>query len=486
MRIAETRPPKYYQGAMEMLLDGAWVERDQRFDIRDPQDGSLVDRVPLASADDMRAAIDAAVAGAAVARAMPTHERMAILQRAADIIEGGLEDYATTIAREGVKTIREARKEAGRAVHTMRLSAEACRRLTGETVAFDQYPGGDKRVGYWTPEPVGIVAAITPYNDPLNLVAHKVGPGLAAGNAVIVKPDSKTPLSALELTRAVHDAGMPAGILQCITGPGKVIGDVLITDPRVRMVSFTGGLEVGRIIAARAGLKKLGMELGSNSPVIVAADADLDAALEAIVSGAFWAAGQNCLHVQRVLLHDDIYDHFSDRFVAAAEAYVVGEKLDEATDMGPLINEEAAQKVERLVDDAVAAGARLLTGGKRSGTFYDPTVLADVPDGCALAREEIYGPVTLLYRFADLDEAIRRANEVDYGLHAAIFTRDIDSALRAAEQLECGGVMINESTDYRMDAMPFGGVKGSGLGREGIEFAIREMTEPKTICFTRA
>ncbi|MGD8328273.1 MAG: aldehyde dehydrogenase family protein [Acidobacteriota bacterium] len=470
---------------MEMLLDGEWVDRDSRFEVHDPQDGSLLDAVPLASEDDMRAAIDAAVVGATRARAMPVHERMAILHRAADLIDKDLEGYATTIAREGIKTIREARKEAGRAVHTMRLSAEACRRVTGETVAFDQYPGGDNRVGYWIPEPLGIVAAITPYNDPLNLVAHKVGPGLAAGNAVIVKPDSKTPLSALKLARAIHDAGMPAGVLQCLSGPGKVIGDVLVTDPRVRMVSFTGGLEVGRIIAARAGLKKLGMELGSNSPVIVMGDADLDAALEAVVSGAFWAAGQNCLHVQRLLLHDDIYDHFSARFAAAAAAYVVGDKLDEATDMGPLINEDAAQEVERLVDDAVSGGASLLTGGTRNGAFYDPTVLADVPDDCVLAREEVYGPVTLLYRFADLDEAVRRANEVDYGLHAAIFTRDIDSALRAAEQLECGGVMINESTDYRMDAMPFGGVKGSGLGREGIEFAIREMTEPKTVCFTR-
>ncbi|MGD8816487.1 MAG: aldehyde dehydrogenase family protein [Acidobacteriota bacterium] len=470
---------------MEMLLDGEWVDRDSRFEVHDPQDGSLLDAVPRASEDDMRAAIDAAVVGATRARAMPVHERMAILHRAADLIDKDLEGYATTIAREGIKTIREARKEAGRAVHTMRLSAEACRRVTGETVAFDQYPGGDNRVGYWIPEPLGIVAAITPYNDPLNLVAHKVGPGLAAGNAVIVKPDSKTPLSALKLARAIHDAGMPAGVLQCLSGPGKVIGDVLVTDPRVRMVSFTGGLEVGRIIAARAGLKKLGMELGSNSPVIVMGDADLDAALEAVVSGAFWAAGQNCLHVQRLLLHDDIYDHFSARFAAAAAAYVVGDKLDEATDMGPLINEDAAQEVERLVDDAVSGGASLLTGGTRNGAFYDPTVLADVPDDCVLAREEVYGPVTLLYRFADLDEAVRRANEVDYGLHAAIFTRDIDSALRAAEQLECGGVMINESTDYRMDAMPFGGVKGSGLGREGIEFAIREMTEPKTVCFTR-
>jgi glyceraldehyde-3-phosphate dehydrogenase (NADP+) len=468
---------------MKMLLDGQWVDRPQQIEVRNPQDNSLVDTVPRATAADMETAIAAAVAGFERARAMPVHQRMDILRRTANILADKHEDYARIIASEGIKTIREARKEVTRCIETIRISAEEARRLNGETIPFDQMPGSENRVGYYSREPIGVIGAITPFNDPLNLVAHKVGPALAGGNAVIVKPDSKTPLSALWLARAVHDAGIPPGVLQVITGPGREIGDVLVTDPRVRMISFTGGLSTGKAIMNKMGLKKVGMELGSNCPVIVMDDADLDLALAANVSGAFWAAGQNCLHVQRLIVQEGIYEEFKQRFVAAAEAYQVGDKLDEATDMGPLINEKAAIGVEKMVDEAVAAGAVLLTGGRRDGTFYAPTVLENVPDPVSLACEEIYGPVTLLYRFTALDEAVARANDVNYGLQAGIFTRDLGTAFKAASALEAGAVMINDSTDYRIDAMPFGGVKGSGLGREGIKFALQEMTEPKVVCF---
>ncbi len=468
---------------MRMLLNGEWVDRLEHMEVRDPQDNSLVDTVPKANAADMDLAIQAAVCGFERARRMPVHQRMSILQGAAQILADQLEQFATVIAREGVKTIREARKEVSRCIQTLQVSAEEARRLHGETIAFDQMPGSENRLGYYVREPVGIVGAITPFNDPLNLVAHKVGPALAAGNAVVVKPDSKTPLSALMLAQALHEAGVPPGVLQVLPGPGNEIGDVLVTDPRVRLISFTGGVETGKMIISKAGLKKVTMELGSNSPVIVMPDADLELAVAANISGAFWAAGQNCLHVQRLLIHEDCFSEFVDRFVAGAEAYRVGDKLDEATDMGPLINEAAARRVERLVDEAVSAGARLLTGGERSGPFYAPTALVDVPDHCSLASEEVYGPVTVFYRFRSLDEAIDRANSVDYGLQAAIFTQDLRAAFRAATELHCGGVMVNDSTDYRVDAMPFGGVKNSGLGREGVAFALQEMTEPKVICF---
>lgn len=469
---------------MRMLLNGEWIERSQHSEVRDPQDNSLVDTVPLASADDMTAAIQAAVAGAERARCTPTHQRMALLNAAANDIAEHQEEFARTIAREGVKTIREARKEVSRCVDTVRISAEEARRLTGETIPFDQRPGSENKFGYYRREPIGIVGAITPFNDPLNLVAHKVGPALAAGNAIIVKPDSKTPLSALKLAQALHDTGLlPRGVLQVITGPGREIGDVLASDPRVRMISFTGGLEVGRAIMGKVGLKKVSMELGSNCPVIVMADADLELAVEANVSGAFWAAGQNCLHVQRLLVHDEVYEVFMSRFLARVQTYQVGDKLDEATDMGPLINESAARRVERMVEEAITAGATLLTGGRRWDAFYAPTVLEDVPAGCALAQQEIYGPVTTVQRFQSLDEAIALANAADYGLQAGIFTRDLQTALYAAQELHCGGVIINDSTDYRIDAMPFGGVKGSGLGREGVKFALQEMTEPKVVCF---
>ncbi|MFQ5401047.1 MAG: aldehyde dehydrogenase family protein [Anaerolineae bacterium] len=468
---------------MKMLLNGEWVGRAQKDEVRNPQDNALVDTVPRATTEDMNAAIEAAVAGFERARAMPVHQRMAVLNKTADIMAAKHEAYARTIASEGIKTIREARKEVTRCIETIRVSAEEARRLNGETVAFDQMPGSENRMGYYSREPIGIIGAITPFNDPLNLVAHKVGPALASGNAIIVKPDSKTPLSALWLARAIHDAGIPPGVLQVITGPGREVGNILVTDPRVRMISFTGGLETGKAIMNKIGLKKVGMELGSNCPVIVMADADMDLAISANVSGAFWAAGQNCLHVQRLIVQDSVYDEFKQRFVAAAEAYNVGDKLDEATDMGPMINESAAVSVEKMVNEAVAAGATLLTGGQREGTFYDPTVLENMPESVSLSCEEIYGPVTILYRFTELEEAIARANDVDYGLQAGIFTRDLNTAFKAAAKLDCGGVMINDSTDYRIDAMPFGGVKGSGLGREGIQFALQEMTEPKLVCF---
>lgn len=468
---------------MKMLLNGEWVERAARMEVRDPQDDSLVDTVPQANAADMNAAIAAAVCGFERTRRLSVHERRAILTRAADLVAARREEFAYTIAREGIKTIREARKEASRCVDTLRISAEETRHLTGETIPFDQRQGSENRFGFYIREPIGVIGAIAPFNDPLNLVAHKIGPALASGNTIIVKPHSETPLSALRLAEAIQEAGAPAGMLQVITGRGSEVGDLLVSDPRVRMISFTGSRATGETIMRKIGLKKVGMELGSNAPVIVMADADLELAVSANVSGAFWAAGQNCLHVQRLLVHEAIYDAFVPRFVAGARAYRVGDKLDEATDMGPIINRAEALRIERTVNEAIAAGATLLCGGERHGNFYAPTVMTDVPDTCALAQEEIYGPVTIVSRIRDLEDAIQRANAVDYGLQAGIFTRDLQSAFQAMRELRVGGVMINDSTDYRIDAMPFGGVKGSGLGREGIRFAVHEMTEPKVVCF---
>ncbi|MEQ8677392.1 MAG: aldehyde dehydrogenase family protein [Aggregatilineales bacterium] len=467
---------------MEMLLNGEWVSRPRTLRVNNPQDATLVDTVPLASVEDMALAVGYAVAALETARNTPIHQRIDILQGAAQIIADQHEQFARTLSAEGIKTIREARKEVTRCIETIRISAEEARRLQGETIAFDQMPGSENRQGYFTREPIGVIGAITPFNDPLNLVAHKVGPAIAGGNCIIVKPDPRTPLSALLLAKALHDAGIPAGILQVITG-GADVGEALVTDSRVRMISFTGGWHTGRDIMQKVSLKKVSMELGSNCPVIVMGDADLELAVSSCVSGAYWAAGQNCLHVQRLLVQDTIIEAFTQQFITQVNAYKVGDKHDEATDMGPLINEEAAKRVERLVDEALAAGATLLAGGERSGSFYAPTLLADVPDTCAIAHEEIYGPVTLLYRFSTLDTAIARANRVEFGLQSGIFTRDLNTAFQAAGALQCGGVMINDSTDYRIDAMPFGGVKGSGLGREGIRFALQDMTEPKVVCF---
>lgn len=471
---------------MKMLLEDRWVDRDDRIEVRNPESAELVDTVPRGDTADAARALAHAEGGARAAGALPVHERMRILHAAADAVLDAEETFARRIATEGIKTIREARKEAARAAETIRLSAEEARRLSGETVPFDQSPSGEGRFGWWTPAPVGVVGCITPFNDPLNLVAHKVGPGIAAGNAVIVKPDSKTPLSALALTEILLDAGVPGSRLQVVTGDGSVVGDVLVRDRRVRMISFTGGRSTGERIAAAAGLKKLSMELGSNSPSLVLEDADLDLSVRATVSGAFWAAGQNCLHVQRIFVHRELAQRFTDAFVARAATLTVGDKLDDATDMGPLVDEAAARRVVATVAAATEAGGHLLLGGDREGTFVRPTVLSGVPADAELAREEIYGPVTVIEEIGSDDEAIRRANAVDYGLQAGVFATGIDRALRVAAALEYGGVVINDSSDVRIDGMPFGGFKGSGLGREGVPFTVREMTEPKLVCVTQA
>lgn len=467
----------------KMFLAGEWVDRRRVIEVCDPKDNSLITTVPAAAADDILCAIEQAKEGAKIAAAMPTHERIAVINRAADWIAASKEQYAETIAREGSKTIREARKEVARCIETLRISAEEARRINGETIPFDQMPGSENRIGYYYRFPIGIIAAITPFNDPLNLVAHKVGPAIAGGNAIIVKPATVTPLSALLLAEAFDQAGLPPKVLSVITGHASEIGDPLVTHPDVRMVSFTGGLATGEAIARKAGLKKISMELGSNSPVIVLSDAEIDDAVESTVSGAFWAAGQNCLGVQRVYIEESIFEEFKNKFVERTKKYRVGDKLLEDTDMGPMITEKEAIRVESWVNEAVEKGATLLCGGKREGAFYMPTVLTNLPENCTLAKEEVFGPVVTLYPVRDLNEAIRESNSVNYGLQAGIFTRDLEKAFEAIKRMDVGGIMVNDSSDYRIDAMPFGGVKGSGLGREGIKFALQEMTEPKVVCF---
>ena len=472
---------------METMLESAGSrapvgDGPEVIEVRDPDDGSVVDTVPAASIADVEAVLARAEAGARISRALPVHRRIAVLSAVARIVDERREAFATTIAREGIKTIREARAEAARAAETLRLSAEEARRVTGETIPFDQREGSEGKVGYWIRQPIGVIVAITPFNDPLNLVAHKVGPAIAAGNAVIVKPHSATPLSALRLADALEEAGLPPGILQVVTGRGARIGDRLVSDPRVAMVSFTGGPEVGDRVVRFAGRKKLGLELGANSPAIVLADADLAAAASAIAAGAFWAAGQNCLHVQRIIVERPVAPVFRELLVQATNAVATGPKLDESTDMGPVISDAAADRIMATLAEAVALGGRVVTGGTRAGRRIAPTIVDGLPRTSRLAREEVFGPVAGIVEVDSLDEAIAVANEVDQALHACVFTRALGAAMRVVREVEAGGVFVNESTDYRIDAMPFGGVKGSGLGREGVPFAIREMTTTKVVC----
>jgi glyceraldehyde-3-phosphate dehydrogenase (NADP+) len=466
-----------------MLIGENWVDKEEKIDVRNPFNDELVDTVPCGDAKDVEAALSAAEEGSQISRNLPVHKRIAILSRTAEIVRNRQEEFARAIATEGSKTIREARKEASRCADTMAISAEEARRIVGETIPFDSRPGSENRLGYYYRIPIGIIVAITPFNDPLNLVAHKIGPAIAGGNAVVLKPATVTPLSALKLADALIEAGLPWKILNVITGPAARISDALVSDPRVRMISFTGGTQAGLEIVKKAGLKKIGMELGSNSPVIVMDDCDLENAVENSVSGAFWAAGQNCIGVQRIYIHQRVYDEFEKRFVARTQKMRVGFQLNETTDMGPMITESEARRVEEWVEEAVAMGGKLLTGGRRKGTLFEPTVIAGTPVGVRLDCEEVFGPVVSLYRVASLEEAIRLSNGVNYGLHGAIFTKSLAHAFKAVRELEVGGVMVNDSTDYRIDMMPFGGIKKSGLGREGIKFALLEMTEPKVVCF---
>lgn len=468
---------------MKMLIGGQWIGSEKTIPVRDPFDNSIIDTVPSATREDLEKAIVSAQKGFEVMRKLSIHERSQIIYKTADYVRQHKDEYSDILARESSKTINEARKEVGRCVNTLIHSAEEAKRIFGQTVPFDSFPGAENKVGYYFRFPIGVILAITPFNDPINLVAHKLGPALAAGNSVILKPATVTPLSAIKLAEALLAGGLPAEALQVVTGSGEEVGKYLVPDERIRMVSFTGGVEAGKKIAATAGLKKIGMELGSNSPVIVWEDADLNPAVESCVSGAFWAAGQNCIGVQRIYIHEKIYTSFKNKFVELTEKYKVGNKLDKSTDMGPLITEGEAIRVEKTVNEAIEKGAVCLTGGKRSGSVFQPTVLEIVPESATIHSEEIFGPVVNFYPVSDFDEAIEKANSLPYGLHAAIFTNNVNLAMKAAYSLECGGVMINDSTDYRLDSMPFGGVKNSGLGREGITFALQEMTEPRVVCF---
>jgi acyl-CoA reductase-like NAD-dependent aldehyde dehydrogenase len=468
-----------------LLIDGAWLGAPTDMPITNPWNGEEIARVPCATYADLQHALAAARRGRTRMAALSTGERAAILRRAAAALREHHEEMARLLSRESGKPIRGARREVARCIHTLELSAEEATRLAGETIAFDSFEGGGVRSGWYHHEPLGIVVAITPFNDPLNLVAHKLGPALAGGNAVILKPSAQAPLAALRLARMLVDAGLPDGALAVLTGRGAELGDALVANPDVAVVSFTGGDATGARIAAAAGAKKLLMELGSNSPVIVMPSADVARAAVATVAGAFSAAGQNCIGVQRVFVERGVYAAFRDAVVAATGRLRVGDPSDEYTEVGPLINEREACRVEAWMQEAIAAGARLLCGGARRGALLEPVVLEDVPPHCSIVCREVFGPVLSLFPVDTLDEAIERANAAESIIHAAIFTRDIDEAMCASHELRAGGVMINDSTDYRLDAMPFGAAGRGGLGREGVRFALREMTQTKVVCITR-
>ncbi|MCR6502430.1 aldehyde dehydrogenase family protein [Shinella sp. CPCC 101442] len=452
--------------------------------VSNPFDGSTIGTVPETSAAEIGPLLERARRGAQIARALPRHQRSAILEVAAAKIAAALEDFALLIVKEAGKTIVQARKEATRCVNTLKLSAEEAKRNAGEIIPFDAYAGSEARQGWYTREPLGIIAAITPYNDPLNLVAHKLGPAIAGGNAVLLKPSELTPLSAIKLVETLVESGLPEEVVTVAIG-GADLGKAIVAARDIRMVSFTGGFATGEAIAKGAGLKKLAMDLGGNAPVIVMANCDFDAAVEGCVSGAYWAAGQNCIGTQRILVQRSVYQRFKTAFVTATKALKTGNPLDGDTDVGPMISDRAVLRAVAMVERAIAAGATLLYGHTPDRSLYPPTVLEGVPTSCDAWNDEVFAPIVMLQPFDTLDDAITLANSPDYSLHAGIFTNDLSDALQAAGRIDAGGVMINDSSDYRFDAMPFGGFKYGSMGREGIRFAYEDMTQPKVVCINR-
>lgn len=468
-----------------MLIAGRSVEGESHIPVRNPFDGSVIGLVPEAAAEELEEALAAAGRGADVMSRMPRAERASVLVRASEALAARSDELSRTIALESGKTVREASGEVARAVETFRISSEEARRLAGEIVPFDGAPTGRDRFGFFLRVPLGIVIAITPFNFPLNLAAHKVAPAVAAGNAVILKPASATPLTGIALGEILYESGLPHDALSVVTGPGGRVGSALASDPRPRMITFTGSREVGGKIAGCAGLKKTAFELGSNAGVIVTEHCDVPAAAERCVRGACALAGQVCISVQRVLVLRSVFDEFSDAAVAAARSLRVGDQMADDTDVGPMISEPEARRAETWLDEAVSSGAEVLCGGERRGTLFEPTIVTGVSDEARLWRDEAFAPVSVVRPCDTYDEALAQVNNSRYGLQAGVFTDDIEEALRAAHEIECGGVMINDVPTFRVDLMPYGGQKGSGFGREGPGFAIEEMTETRVVAFRR-
>jgi lactaldehyde dehydrogenase len=476
---------------MKMLIDSQWVEASDggRIEVRNPGTGAVIDRAPRATLDDARRAVEAAQSGKEAMHRLSAATRYDLLQAIANAISLRVDELGRLLAQENGKPILQTRAEVAVTANIMRGFAEEAKRIFGRVMPVDAVHGQERHLAITVRQPLGVVAAIVPFNYPVELWGHKAAAALAAGNAVISKPPSACPLTLLKIAELMEDAGLPRAAHQMITGPGEQIGDFLARSPGVQLITVTGSTRVGKHIArlASENLKKVHLELGGNDAMIILADADLEKAAEAVVLGRLARGnGQICCAVKRIFVESPIYDAFADRLTTLARALTVGDQLQEATDVGPLISEAAAQEVESLIQEAVKAGAKVRIGGGRRGAFVDPTVLTDVPVEAELFREETFGPVAPLVRFTTLDEAIHMANDSPYGLQSAVFTRDINKAFEVAYRLEAGGVIVNWSSAMRVETLPFGGVKMSGHGREGIHDTLEEMTDQKTIIIHNA
>jgi acyl-CoA reductase-like NAD-dependent aldehyde dehydrogenase len=460
----------------KLFVGGEWIETGDWLDVRSPYSGDVVGRVAKAGADATRNAIDAAER--AMQEPLPAHKRAEILVRVAGALGRRHEEAAQLISDEAGKPLKAARVEAARAMSTYTFAAVEARKLAGEMVPMDAAQAGDGKLAFTLRRPIGVVGAISPFNFPLNLVAHKIAPALAAGCPVVLKPASQTPMSALFLAELEEEAGLPPGWLNVLVGPASEIGDVLIEDDRIKLITFTGSSGVGWKLKERAPKKRVNLELGNATPLIVAADADVSTAATKVSQNAFSFAGQSCISVQRVYVERSAYDEFLRQLVPLVEALKVGDPGDEDTDVGPVIDEDARK---RILEWITASSGQVLTGGELVGELIRPTVIANPGREDEVSCEEVFGPVCTVTAVDSIDEAIELANATRYGLQAGIFTASLDNALRAAQELEFGGVTVNEAPTFRSDQMPYGGVKDSGNTREGPHYAVREMTEERLV-----
>jgi acyl-CoA reductase-like NAD-dependent aldehyde dehydrogenase len=468
---------------MKMWVGEQWSDGTGIEPVLSPYNGEEIDVVPRAGLADVERAVATAALGAQDMAALTGAQRVEILNKAANLVAGCVEEFARLISREEGKPLSESRGEASRMPDLLRLCGFEGSQLRGESLPLDAQTGAVGKMGFTIRVPCGVVAAITPFNYPLLLVVHKVGPALAAGNAVVLKPAQQTPLTALKLTQILLEAGLPPRGIQCITGPGSDIGPALCADPRIRKISFTGSTTVGEAITRVAGVKRLSLELGSNAPLVILPDADLAKVSDAVAVGGYVNAGQVCISTQRILVHRQVYTDFLDALRPAVEAIRTGDPLAGDTKLGPMISEKEALRVQSWIEEAVESGARVVTGGTRQGATFAPTIVSDVTPQMRIAREELFGPAVAVCPVDSVDQAIELANETAYGLSAAIFTNDIRRAWQFVRKTEAGNLHVNWTPLWRADFMPYGGLKQSGIGKEGPRYAVEEMTESKTVVF---
>lgn len=466
------------------FIGGKWVDGKSKnvITVINPYTKETLCALNEPSREQIQLAVSSAKEGAKTAKKLTAAERAAILSKTASLIEKNKEDIAKLITAESGKPISSSRVEAARGAETFQFAAEEARQIHGETIPMDASASGKNHFGYTLRVPLGVIAAITPFNFPLNLAAHKAAPAIAAGNACILKPAEVSPLTAVKLTQFLLEAGLPENIIQLLIGSGHTVGDALVTHDDIAMVSFTGSARAGVEIKKKAGMKRVVLELGSNSAVIIDESANLDEAVPKCVTGSFVNAGQVCISVQRIYAHKNIYSAFTEKFVDAAKKIQTGNPMDEKTIAGPMLNEAQAKRAHEWIKEAEAAGAKILCGGERDGSFIAPTVLTNVKDDMNVVCEEVFAPVVSLMPFEHFEDAMKMTNNSKYGLQCGVYTQNLAHANSAIAGLETGTVLINEVPSFRVDNMPYGGIKLSGTGREGLKYAIQEMTDLKLVC----